>query len=415
MEEEGIEKSSLDWKRSFRLDLLRSLPQGVVDTVAMTFAVFLAVRVFDGSALMKMALVSAPSYGLLASIFVVPLVKRSQVTANRAVAFFWGLAAMGFFVASIGTHQWAFVVGLVIALISLMLGLPLISQLYRTLYPGKTRGRLFARAAMARAASAVIAAYCIGVYLEPDPSGYPVIMALCSAMCIGMILCVLYLPAVRLPVSEKTNILGAFRHVKKDKEFRDLLISWMFLGTGNLMSAALFVEFVSNPIHGYGFGSEKVSLITTVLPSVLFLCTVVVWGSVFDRWNFYLVRSSLNVCFAAGIGVYFLGGGEWALWLGLGLHGFSRGGANVAWSLWVTKFSTKDHVAEYMSVHTFLTGCRGVLAPVFAFTIIEVYSPQTVAIIGVSLILFATALIAPKVRFAKPRRVGEQQERRPIL
>jgi len=415
MEQEGIESSSAGWKKSFRLDLLRSIPQGVVDTVVMTFVVFLTVRVFDGSALMKIVLVSAPSYGLLASIFVVPIVKRSQITANRAVAFFWGMSATGFFIAGSVPHEWGFVLGLVMALFSLMLGIPLISQLYRTLYPGETRGRLFARVAMVRAASAVVAAYAIGVYLEPDSSRYPLIMWLCSAMCVVMIFCVLYLPVVRLSASEKVYALGAFRHVKEDKEFRNLLISWMFLGTGNLMCTALFVEFVSNPIHGFGFGSEKVSLITTVLPSVLFLSTVVIWGAVFDRWNFYLVRSSLNVCFAAGIGVYFLGGSEWALWVGLGLHGLSRGGANVAWSLWVTKFSTKDYVAEYMSVHTFLTGCRGVLAPVMAFTIIEVYSPQIVAITGVSLILFATVLIAPKVRFTESRRPGEQQERRPIL
>ena len=44
----------------------------------------------------------------------------------------------------------------------------------------------------------------------------------------------------------------------------------------------------------------------------------------------------------------------------------SGAGADVAWSLWVTKFAPPERVADYMSVHTFFTGVRGFLAPVTA-------------------------------------------------
>ena len=57
------------WRRTFGLDLARSLPQGIVDTAVTTFAVFLAERVFRAPDPVKVMLVAAPSLGLLLSMF----------------------------------------------------------------------------------------------------------------------------------------------------------------------------------------------------------------------------------------------------------------------------------------------------------------------------------------------------------
>ncbi|NDF01570.1 MAG: hypothetical protein EB034_25395, partial [Verrucomicrobia bacterium] len=48
--------------------------------------------------------------------------------------------------------------------------------------------------------------------------------------------------------------------------------------------------------------------------------------------------------------------------LGAVIFGVSNAGGDVAWSLWVTKFAPPERVADYMSVHTFFTGVRGVAA-----------------------------------------------------
>jgi hypothetical protein len=64
----------------------------------------------------------------------------------------------------------------------------------------------------------------------------------------------------------------------------------------------------------------------------------------------------------------------------------------------VTKFSDAEHVAEYMSVHTFLTGCRGVLAPFIAFPLAAALGPGTVGGISVVLISIATAIILHELK-----------------
>ena len=73
-------------------------------------------------------------------------------------------------------------------------------------------------------------------------------------------------------------------------------------------------------------------------------------------------------------------------------------------SLWVTKFARAEHVAEYMSVHSFLTGLRGVLAPVLAFTLAESMSPRTTALTDITLIALASLMIVPDFRLARARR-----------
>ena len=64
----------------------------------------------------------------------------------------------------------------------------------------------------------------------------------------------------------------------------------------------------------------------------------------------------------------------------------------------MTKFASADNVAEYMSVHTFLTGCRGILAPFVAFPLIAAFGPASVGVIGASLIFIATLMLIPDLK-----------------
>ena len=75
----------------------------------------------------------------------------------------------------------------------------------------------------------------------------------------------------------------------------------------------------------------------------------------------------LNLGFAIGIVAFFVGDSWTGLVFGAVVYGMSRAGGDVAWSLWVTKVAPPNRVADYMSVHTFFTGVRGLLAPITAF------------------------------------------------
>ena len=390
-------------RRTFILDNLRAWPGGCLETLAMTFVVLIAVRVFDADAWQKATLVAASSCGLLLSLFPVQLVRRTGISVNLGTAALWLISAGGLFVAVIGGDSFkVFLPAMVVALLCITLSIPLMSQIYRKHYPDRSRGRLFASTAVVRKASALIVALVFGKVLENDLDNFRLILLIYAICCVLMAGCVLAIKPVYLRRSNQVRLFGALEHLRKDRVFRSLLTSWMILGFGNLLCWSIFVEYVSNPDYGYNLTEFTIAFITGSLPEIMFLLTVVIWGIVFDRVNFFLVRMILNVFFMGGVLFYFFGQGMWALCVGISLHGIGRAGGNIAWSLWVTKFAKADQVAEYMSVHTFMCGVRGVIAPFVAFPVIALLGPRVIGGAGFILIMIATLMIWPHLRGKTP-------------
>ena len=388
-------EESKGWERkTFHWELARSVPAGVVETVTTTFAVYLAVVVFRAGALEKAVLVAAGSAGMLLSLFFVQFIRKLGCSLNLSAAFVWLLSASGFFLAILGQKTpWFYFFGMTLGQVAVVVAVPLFSHIYREHYPTKKRGRLFASAGIVRKVAAILAGLSFGFILENDLQNYPWLLAAYGVCCLLMVGCVVGFKKVYLSRVDEVKLFDAFRHVREDRIFRRLLIAWMILGTGNLISVALFVEYAANPTYGFNLGAAEVSWLTTITPEAAYLVTVFLWGVLFDRINFFWVRTIINVFFIGGILMFFLGSEVWMLYVGLALHGVGKAGGNVAWNLWVTKFARSEHVAEYMSVHTFLTGCRGTLAPIFAFLAVAAYSPQLVGIVGAVLMSIATWMI----------------------
>lgn len=386
--------SETDPRRTFLLENIRAFPAGVLETLATTFVILIANRVFQAGGIAKASLVAFPSLGLLLSLFVVQAVRRSGLSANLMLAIIFVVSGLGFCISSLaGGNFHIFMVGMVIAIVTLYLNLPLFSQIYRKHYPDEVRGHLFSITAFVRKIFAIGAAVFFGWLLERSLQSYPVLLWVYALSCFAMAGCVLAMERVGLSKSNRVRLFDAFRHAGEDVRFRRMLICWMILGSGNLFCLSLFVEYITNQQYGFALSEGHVSLITTVIPETSFLIFVLVWGRLFDRMDFYILRCLLNLFFAGGILFYFLGNDLWALYVGIGLHGIARAGGNVSWSLWVTKFADAEHVAEYMSVHTFLTGCRGVIAPFLAFPLLSALGPVWAGIIGAGMILIATVML----------------------
>lgn len=385
--------------RTFYLENLRSFPAGVLETLGTTFSILIANRVFEAGGLAKASLVAFPSLGLLLSLFVVQAVRRSGLSANLMLAVIFTVSGGGFIISALaGDNFTVYLIGMVVATVTLYLNLPLFSQVYRKHYPDEVRGHLFSITAFTRKVFAIGAAFLFGWMLERSLDSYPLLLWIYAVSCFAMAGCVLALERVGLSKSNRVKLFDAFRHAGEDVRFRKMLTSWMILGIGNLLCFSLFVEYITNKDYGFMLSEGHVSIITTVIPETCFFIFVLIWGRLFDRMNFYVLRCLINLIFATGILFYFTGNDLWALYIGIGLHGMAKAGGNVAWSLWVTKFADAEHVAEYMSVHTFLTGCRGVIAPFLAFPMLAAFGPVSVGMIGAGLIFIATAMLIPDLK-----------------
>jgi len=251
--------------------------------------------------------------------------------------------------------------------------------------------------------------------LSRDIGNYTWLLALYALGCLMMATLMAGMAPVRLEAVKRVELFDAFRHVRLDAPFRKLLISWMLFGLGNLLCLALFVEYLANPRYGLAYDAVRVGWVTTTIPMLAFLSSVVVWGILFDRLNFYLLRVVINLAFIAGIALYYFGGGYVAICIAMVIHGAARAGGHVAWSLWVTKFASAERVAEYMSVHTCLTGVRGIFAPVIAFTIAGNFGPQVMALCGIALILVASIMLVSDIRLGPARRSSYAVANRPRI
>lgn len=384
--------------RTFTFEMLRSIPQGFIETSGTTFAMFIAIQVFDVPVWMKMSIAAAASLGLLLSLFTVQVVRRLGCSVNSGSVTVWSLAALGFAIAALsGDSAEQYFCGVCLAAVMLALGAPLMSQIYRKHYSNRARGKLFSVAGCLRATVTAAAGVGVGAWLKLQGDQFHGLFWFYSACCIAMALCVWMMARVRLRKSVRLQLFDAFGHVREDRAFRKLLICWMLLGLGNLLGFALFVEYITNPAYGFALDAAQAGMITSTIPMMAFILFVIPWGIVFDRVPFYRVRIFVNGLFLAGILVYYLGGSYTALCIGIGLHGIARAGGNVIWSLWVTKFAPAEHVGEYMSVHASLTGVRGVLAPVIAFSVAGTMGPEWVALGGGVLVVVSSLMLLPEL------------------
>ncbi len=354
-------------RATFRLERVRALAGGILETAQVTFLLLIATRWFHASPGEKGLLQGASSAGLLLTPLLVSWAAMLGWNAERATAGLFAVAAMAVTVAALLPTLPVFLAGAGIGFLCVAATAPFVASLYSQNYRAERRGDLFSRNIVVRIVVSVAFAWVAGRVLEENPANFRWILGVYAAALALSAWCAWQLPAVPLVRSEGRNPLQAFRWVREDRLFRLTLISWMLMGFGNLVMFPLRVEYLANERYGLHLAATEIALFTVIIPNAARLAFTRVWGKLFDRMNFFTLRILLNTGFMLGILSFFTGGGTAGLWAGALLFGIANAGADLAWSLWVTKVAPPERVTDYMAVHTFLTGVRGLVAPFAAF------------------------------------------------
>ena len=327
----------------------------------------------------------------------VNLTQRLRWPVARAAAVLIALGGCGMALAFADPTLPAFLAGSMLATFSMAAIVPLMTQVFHENYPVAKRGTLFSRAFMVRIAVAVGFSYFGGWLLARDMSHYRWLLAAFTLALGGACFCLTRIPSRPLAASESSHPLRALRYIREDRLFRQLLISWMLMGFGNLITLPLRIEYLANPAHGVSLSNDQIAFVTGVVPNLARLFITPLCGMAFDRMNFFTLRATLNCGFAVSILAFFTSNTMPGLILGAVIFGASVGGGDVAWNLWVTKLAPSNRVADYMSVHVSLTGFRGIVAPLVAFHAITHYSLVTVGWCCVALIVLGSATLIPEI------------------
>ncbi|MBI3850627.1 MAG: MFS transporter [Verrucomicrobia bacterium] len=394
---------------TYRYERWRAISSGVLETAGTTFLLLLAVRWFEAGPLAKAFVAGGGSLGLILAPWVVSRVEAAGWPVAKAASRLAALGAISFFMMALVPLLPVFVVGSVLAMTTASAAIPLMTQIYQENYPEHERGRRFSRTVMIRIATAAAFSELAGRALSGHLNYFQWLLVVFSGAFAFASICLARCPSQPLHVSGGTHPFRALRHVRDDRLFRQTLIAWMFLGFATLMMAPLRVEYLANAKygmtqHGLPLTAGKIALLTGVIPNLARLVLSPVWGWLFDRMNFFVLRITLNIGFALGILSFFTSGTMTGLVVAAIIYGISNAGGDVAWSLWVTKFAPPRRVADYMSVHTFFTGVRGVLAPLVAFQLVSGVSMQVLGWISAGLIVAGTSMLIPEIKFGKGAR-----------
>ena len=383
-------------RRTQVIDLARSVPLGVILPLETSVLLTIAIKHFDAPGLAKGLIAAASGVGLLGSTVLTAFARRSRRPSMSIASIVIGAGAVGFALAATGSLV-LYVVGVIVGLAAISLNLPLLAATYDRNFSAADRGRRVGRGLSVKVAVSAPLSIVMGAWLADHPGLWWVVVLAGAASAATLSVLNRRFPSEPLGAvaGRRAHPWPRFELLREDRRLGVILAAWMFMGFGNLMLLPLRIEFLAQPQYGIEASATTITVLTVAVPSLMRLLTSTFFGRVFDRMSVFSIRIGLNVLFIVSVATFFSGTSPIGLWIGSITLGLAFAGGDLMWMLWVTKFAPPGRVADYMGLHTFLTGLRTVAAPLFAYAVIEQISLGWVAVLGAGLMVVSSLILLP--------------------
>lgn len=156
-----------------------------------------------------------------------------------------------------------------------------------------------------------------------------------------------------------------------NRDFRRYMGGMMVFGAGNLMVVPMVVVLMNDRLD---MDRMVQVLVVSSLPILLLCLSVRTWARFLDRRHIVSYRALHSWTFAASSASFaaaFILGAPWLLWLASALLGLGWGGGHLGWNLGHNDFADDSDSSLYMATHVWLTGLRGLVAPVLGVACIN--------------------------------------------
>ncbi|NDH00042.1 MAG: MFS transporter [Opitutae bacterium] len=379
-------------KQTFHLDLINSSMGGILEVGFGTFSILIAIRFMEAPDMIKAILASGVSAGLL----LVPLMQRIAVWSKMSVSSFCAglmLICGGCLLwAAYMTDPWLLALALFVAQVCFSQLPGFMIQVYSRNYSPKERGKKLSWNFILSAFIGMILSYGAGNYLDRKSAEPEWIFLTMASISVLSALALYLIPSQPIQRGQRTyGLIDSLTALKEDRLFANMLLAWMVMGLGIIMTLPLRIEYLSGT-GGLNLSNEQIALVTVVIFSIARIISSRLWGELFDRVRFLYFRITLNLILIAATLVYFHADGLLGVSLGAALAGVGVGGSKIAWSLWVTKLAPLGMEARYMGAHVALTGFRGALAPFLGYWLLGLLGYEGVAWFSVTLVTVSTLL-----------------------
>ena len=354
-----------------------------------------AVQHFAASDAAKAALASAISCGFLASPLAVRVAARRGLPVARAAGGLLVLSGFGYALAAAAPDIGLYVAGFMLALTAGGMLVPFTIALWRQNADDAVRGRHFSAVVQNEVIAGLVATLLIAWWIGDDAGRFRVPLAIAAGLSVAAGLCVRRVPSRPLPASGR-NPFAPLAWLWRDRGFGWVNFSYTVMGFANFMVLPLRVDWLASE-QGLGYRADLIQVVVVAVPTLMRLAFGRLWGAAFDRVDFIALRMAINVCFAGAIALFFTDSLALqimaSVFLGLGVAG-----GDIAWNLWVTKYAPPERTADYMAVHVFLTGLRGLVAPSVGFALIAIVGRGSTGLLAVAGVVVASLMLLPELR-----------------
>ena len=162
-----------------------------------------------------------------------------------------------------------------------------------------------------------------------------------------------------------------------------------------MMINPLKVLYLTEPRYGLIYPAAMAALILGILPEAMRLLTSPDLGAPVRQVQLRGHPHGRQRPHPGGLVAFFWGRTLPWLCVSAVLEGMALGGGNIAWALWVTHMAPPRHTAEYMAVHQFFTGVRGIIGALLGIQFASRFGLMPVAWVSVGLVILSVVLMAP--------------------
>lgn len=388
-------------KKTYHADLWRGGFEGVLSAGAQTFALFIAIRVYDASEWTKSFIAAAPFMGMFVSLLLVYYVSGSGLRKSVAGAVPSLITGLCLLAAAWVRSVELFALLVVLGYVCRSALLPFLTSIYSDNYPDAERGKYFSRSLVLTVGMAALAGYAGSSLLEIDLGYFPWILTALGLSGLGKAWAIYTMPSRVIEGNQHAHPFGNLKYVIHDRSFGYVLLTWFIMGFANLWTLPLRVDYIASPQYGIAGSAMLVALLITIIPETMRMLFIPFWARLFDRMNFVVLRMTLNLLFASGVGLFFISHSPLVIGLGSALIGVSFAGGSIAWNLWVTRYAPPGKTAAYMSVHVCLTGVRGTLGPMAGYWVAGLIGPMQTGLVSSALMVIATLMLIPEIKHGR--------------
>ncbi len=377
-----------------------------------------AIQYFDASKTAKGLIAGAVQVGMIATPLVVWMVAKSRLSVSKSIALLLAASAIATAMAGIVDGFPAYFACVMAGVPLAAMAAPLFTALWRQNVPGSIRGQRYSMVSWIGTAMAVLVSLGIREYIGEDASRYRLPVIGLAVMLMAASAAMVMIPSQPLARPRRFP-LPHLSILWQYPLFGYITMAWMLMGFANLATIPLRAEYVSAPAYGLAYSPGRTLLLVMVIPVAAQLVSMLIWGKLFDVANFLLVRLGINTAFGLSIALFFVPNFTVQV-IAATMFGIGAGGGAIAWAMWVTKYSPPERTADFMAVHTFLTGCRGVVGPVLAFHALDwrpvqglgealgLNAAQVAAWLCVGLVAVSCLMLTPIIHTGRRSNASEQ-------